>query len=284
MYKIGINFDEISDNLESAIELMRECGIKYGELRTINQKNFVFWSDEEVSSFKQRVDKAGIELVAAATPLFKWYENPDDSEVRHDSFGFNPRIDAKEKQRIIERTFQIASKLEIPCLRIFSGLGKSSNAGAVFARDPLLNHALDLADKYEVDLCIENEPICRVHTQAQVTELLANQKNGHLKLWLDIANFIELGEEIEESFVSQVADRLSYIHAKDFIIRNGKRLYVPIGEGQIDYRTILAMIDNAFKGGDLVITAETHAKKNKVEASTKSLSALKAIVAELDPT
>lgn len=39
MYKLGINFDEISDDLSTAIEVMNECGVQYGELRTVNKKN-----------------------------------------------------------------------------------------------------------------------------------------------------------------------------------------------------------------------------------------------------
>ena len=170
MYKVGINFDEISDDLDVAIQTMEDCDVKYGELRTVNQKNFVFWSDEEAAAFKAKIKEANIELVAAATPLFKWYINSDDPEIKHDSFGFNPRLTEDEKYKVIERTFEVAAELSLPRLRIFSGLGRAENPGQLFAEDPLLAYALKLAEKYSIDLYLENEPVCRVHRKEHIIE------------------------------------------------------------------------------------------------------------------
>ncbi|HKR81438.1 MAG TPA: sugar phosphate isomerase/epimerase family protein [Candidatus Saccharimonadales bacterium] len=281
MYKVGINFDEISDDLDVAIQTMKECDVKYGELRTVNQKNFVFWSDEEVTDFKRKVDEVDIELIAAATPLFKWYVSPDDPDIEHDSFGFNPRLSDEEKRQIIERTFEIASDLSIPRLRIFSGLGRAENAGTVFAQDPLLAFALELAKKYNIDLYIENEPVCRVHTKQQIIELLANQQNSRLKLWLDIANLIELDEEIDDVFLAGVAKRLGYVHVKDFVMEDGRKIYLPTGQGQVDYKTILASI-HQLGLSDLFFTVETHAKRDKIGASVESIKATKELVNHLN--
>ncbi|MGH7158374.1 MAG: sugar phosphate isomerase/epimerase family protein [Candidatus Saccharimonadales bacterium] len=280
MYRVGINFDEISDDLDTAIRVMQECGITYGELRTVKGKNLVFWTDEEVLEYKHTIEAAKIELVAAATPLFKWYVNENDPDIEHDSFGFNPRLNDREKRETIQRTFEIASELSIPRLRIFSGLGKAENAGVVFAQDPLLTFALELADKYNIDLYIENEPVCRVHDKKQLVDLLKNQKNSRLKLWLDIANLVELGEEIDDTFLTQVTDRLGYVHVKDFTMREGKKNYAPVGEGQIDYKAILTSIDKLHIR-DLIFTVETHAKTDKIGASVKSLEATKQLVHNL---
>lgn len=281
MYKVGINFDEISDDLDVAIQTMKECDVRFGELRTVNQKNFVFWSDEEVANFKKKVDEAGVELVAAATPLFKWYINADDPDIEHDSFGFNPRLDDEGKREVIERAFEVAVQLSIPRLRIFSGLGRAENAGAEFAQDPLLIFALELAEKYGIDLYLENEPVCRIHTKEHIVELLVNQQNPRLKLWLDIANLVELGEEIDNGFLAKVAPRLGYIHVKDFVMSKGQKVYVPTGEGQINYKQIIDSIDQLGLN-DLIFTVETHAKTDKIDASVKSIKATKALVEGLN--
>ncbi len=281
MYKVGINFDEISDDLDLAIRTMEECDVEYGELRTVNQKNFVFWSDEEVADFKEKVDKTDIELVAAATPLFKWYVDPNDPDIEHDSFGFNPRLSSEQKRQVIERTFEIATRLSLPRLRIFSGLGRAENAGAIFAQDPLLLFALELAERHSIDLYLENEPVCRVHTKEHIVKLLADQQNTHLKLWLDIANLVELGENIDDEFLTKVAGRLGYVHVKDFVMENGQKVYVPTGEGQIEYKAILASI-HRLGLSDLVFTVETHAKTDKVSASVKSIKATKELVNSLN--
>ena len=281
MYKVGINFDEISDDLDVAIQTMEDCDVKYGELRTVNQKNFVFWSDEEVAAFKTKIKEANIELVAAATPLFKWYINSDDPEIKHDSFGFNPRLSEDEKYKVIERTFEVAAELSLPRLRIFSGLGRAENPGLIFAEDPLLAYALKLAEKYSIDLYLENEPVCRVHRKEHIIELLEAQQNPRLKLWLDIANLVELDEEIDDEFLEQVASRLGYVHVKDFVMKDEQRIYVPAGEGEVKYAEILGRI-HKLGLDDLIFTVETHAKTDKVDSSIKSIKGTKELVSNLD--
>lgn len=281
MYKVGINFDEISDDLDVAIQTMKDCDVKYGELRTVNQKNFVFWSDEKVAEFKKKVAEAGIELIAAATPLFKWYITLDAEDIEHDSFGFNPRLNDEEKRQVIERAIAVAKELSIPRLRIFSGLGRDENAGVNFANDPLLAYALELAVKHDIDLYLENEPVCRVHDKAQILQLFKNQQSPNFKFWLDIANLVELDEIIDKAFIDEIAGRIGYVHVKDFVVDNGVRKYVPVGQGQIDYASILSTISAAVPQ-DLIFTVETHAKTDKIGASVASIKATQELVSGLN--
>jgi sugar phosphate isomerase/epimerase len=280
MYRVGINFDEISDDLVTAIKVMKGCDVQYGELRTIGGKNFVFWTDEEVAKFKQEVVAAGIELVAAATPLFKWYEQPDAPEIRHDSFGFDPRLDEQAKRQIIDRAIAVAAELGIPRLRIFSVLGRQEDAGRKFAQSELLAYALDAADRAGIDLYLENEPVCRVHDQKQIEQLLEAQTHPRLKLWLDIANMLEINEEIDTDFLKRVGPRLGHVHLKDFKRHDDGLAYVPVGDGVVPFGPILDRID-ALKVPDLVFTVETHAKALKVEASVRSVLATQELVAGL---
>lgn len=278
MYKLGINFDEISDDLSTAIEVMNECGVQYGELRTVNKNNFVFWSDTEIEAFRDQITASGIEVVAASTPLFKWYTKQDDPEVVHDSFGFNPRLNDAEKRETIKRAIEIADSLNIPRLRIFSELGHSDNAGQEFAKNQLLIYALGLAEEKGIELFLENEPVCKVHTKEQVQNFLIGNVADNLKFWLDVANFVELGEDIGLDFLQKVASRVGYVHVKDFRIENGKRSYVPVGEGCVDYERILNDILSVAQN-DIVITIETHASdKNKIEYSRQSIRAVQKIL------
>ena len=56
--------------------------------------------------FKRLLNERGIMILAAATPLFKWYSSNNDAEVIHDSFGFNPRLSEKEKLQTITRAIE----------------------------------------------------------------------------------------------------------------------------------------------------------------------------------
>jgi sugar phosphate isomerase/epimerase len=280
MYKIGINFDEISDNLDEAISLMQRQKVVYGELRTVNKKNFVFWTDEEVRDFKAKIETSGIELVAAATPLFKWYDNESDPEIVHDNFGFNPRLSYEEKKQVIFRAIDVASQLAIPRLRIFSGLGRSEEAGKNFAESELLAYALIQAEKRNIDLYLENEPACKVHAKSDILNLLKHNNHPRLKLWLDIANLIEVGDDIDSEFIRSIVERLGYIHVKDFTEKHGVRTYVPVGKGTISYEAIVQMLYHEKQDG-IIITVETHAKTDKMLMSEQSIVGLREILKKL---
>ena len=277
MYKVGINFDEISDNLDEAISLMQRQKVAYGELRTVNNKNFVFWTENEVQNFKAKIESSGIAVVAAATPLFKWYDNESDPEVVHDNFGFNPRLTYEEKKQVIIRAIDVASQLRIPRLRIFSGLGRSEDAGKIFADSELLAFALDRADAQNIDLYLENEPACKVHSKGDILSLLQYNQHPRLKLWLDICNLTEIGEDIDHKFINSVVDRLGYVHVKDFVNKDGLKTYVPVGKGTISYDAIFRLLYN-MKQDSIIVTVETHAKTDKMLMSEQSIVGLRNIL------
>lgn len=278
--KLAINFDEISDSFQEAAGIMQELGIQYGELRTVNRKNFVFWSDEEVSDFKNQVNERGITILAAATPLFKWYTSSNDPEVIHDSFGFNPRLSLEEKRQTIARAIEVSDTLNIPKLRIFSELGLVGDAAEDFASSQLLQYALNEAAKRNIDLLIENEPVCRIHTKASLIDFLCKNQSSNLKLWLDIANLFEIGETIDKEFLSAVGRRIGYIHVKDFITNGGVRQYVPAGSGEIDYNSVLPLV-LSYCPQEVTVSVETHASQaEKIASSRKSLMYLTALLSK----
>lgn len=269
--KLAINFDEISDDFQEAADVMQELGIEYGELRTLGGKNFVFWSDEEAKIFKRQLNKRGIKVLAAATPLFKWYSSDNDTEVIHDSFGFNPRLSEEEKQQTIMRAIEIANALEIPRLRIFSELKSADDIAGDFGSSQLLKYALSEAAKRNINLLIENEPVCRIHTKAALVDFLNKNQSSNLKLWLDIANLLEIDETIDEAFLSVVGPRIGYIHVKNYTVKDGVRQYIPAGNGEIDYDSVLPFV-LSYCPQEVILSAETHAPQNeKISASRSSL-------------
>lgn len=269
--KLAINFDEISDDFQEAANIMQELGVKYGELRTVGGKNFVFWSDEEVRVFKRLLNERGIMILAAATPLFKWYSSNNDAEVVHDSFGFNPRLSEKEKLQTITRAIEVANALEVPKLRIFSELKSADDTAGDFASSQLLEYALGAAAERNINLLIENEPVCRIHTKAALIDFLDKNQSPNLKLWLDIANLLEIGETIDENFLSHIGPRIEYIHVKNYMVKDGSRQYVPAGDGEIDYSSILPLV-LSYCPQEVVVSVETHAlQSEKVSASRSSL-------------
>jgi sugar phosphate isomerase/epimerase len=269
--KLAINFDEISDDFLEAVTVMHDLGIQYGELRTVNGKNFVFWSDKEVENFKQQLNEYGITALAAATPLFKWYSSDNDAEIAHDNFGFNPRLSEEEKRQIITGTIEVADALGIHKLRIFSELKSADDTAGDFALNHLLEYALSQAAKRNINLLIENEPVCRIHTKSTLIDFLNKNQAHNLNLWLDISNLLEIGETIDEDFLSTLGPRIKYIHVKNYIIKDRIRKYVPAGNGEIDYDSVLPLV-LSHCSQEVIVSVETHAPKSeKISASRSSL-------------
>ena len=278
MYRLGINFDELSDELDTSLEVLRKEGVKHGEIRTINKINFVNWSDDFSSEVKGKTRNSGIAIVGAASPLFKWYSRPDEQRVAHDNFGFD--FESADKQQTIERALAVCHFLNIPVVRIFSGLGYEDDAGNNFSKNKFLRKALSLADRYSMDLAIENEPPCKVHTKKDLINLFNNSEAASLKLWLDVANMYLIAEDIDDALLKKVGPRVKYVHIKNFVMKNGKPNFVAIDSGDIDYTKVLEKIFQ-YCPDDLSITIETHAKENKAEASIKALTEVRKILDKL---
>lgn len=113
----------------------------------------------------------------------------------------------------------------------------------------------------------------------QIIKLFKNNNHPRLKLWLDIANLTELGEEIDNEFIIEMAPRLSYLHIKDYIISDGLKRYVPVGEGEVDYNSVLAKIFK-YCDNDLVLTVETHAQNSKIEMSARAITGTRLLLSK----
>ena len=274
MYKLGINFDEISDSLDVSLDIVKQLGLKYGELRTLDGKNFCFWTKEDLEHVKQTLIEHAVQPVAVASPIFKWYVSNDDPEVEHDSYGFNARLSDEEKRTVIKDVLKNAKYLSIPIIRIFSGLGKNKDAVKTFLADPMLAYALELAEDLDIYLCVENEPVCHIYTKQQLIELFAANTHPRMRLWLDVANLIRIGDVVDEELLSSVGDAIIYVHVKDYITKANDVEYVPVGSGEIDYPKTLSLIAQHLPDQTFV-TIETHAPQDLKQAySERSIVAM----------
>ncbi|MFN7252670.1 MAG: sugar phosphate isomerase/epimerase family protein [Anaerobacillus sp.] len=103
------------------------------------------------------------------------------------------------------------------------------------------------AEKFGVIVGVEagvNHPI---YSAAALKRLLDNVPSNNLQVILDPANLItadtykDQDEIIKEAF-ELLGDRLAIIHAKDFVIEEGKLKFVPIGTGQLNYDLIMKLV------------------------------------------
>ena len=270
--------DEIGDDLNETIEFLKAHGIKYVELRTIQKKNLIDYSLEELRNIRENLSKNGISVSAFASPLFKWYPDNDKEKLQRnvDTFGFNPHLSLTAKRDYITKAIAVAKTLGTRRIRIFSSL-KTSSARYSFVSDPLFKIALNEAKKEGVTLLLENEPSCYIYKMKNIKSLARKFADKNFGIWFDIANFYKIKEQVFKKDLEELKDVIGYFHLKDF---NEIGNYVALGEGVINYKRIISDIRKIFENKDIFLSIETHVHSNPKRATQQSLQTLNKLLSE----
>lgn len=276
--KITTINDEISDDIGVVIEFLKSHNITLIELRTIQKRNLVDYSLDEVRDLYDLLCRNNIEVSALASPLFKWYPDAagQESYDKVDTFHFNPHVCLEDKRNYIKKAIAVAKLLHTKYIRIFSSL-RSASTEYDFTQDPLLEWALIEAKKEGITLLLENEPPCYIHKMADIKFIASEFQSKGLGIWFDVANFYKNGEQVLFKDLETIRDQIHYIHLKDFD-RNGN--YVPLGEGIINYKRIVSDIKTIFRDKEIYLSIETHVHSDPVQATAKSVATLRRWVSE----
>ncbi len=272
---ISVINDEITHNVSEAMAFLSANGVKNIEVRTIGDRNVVDLSLDEVKELASSLRKNNLKVSAVASPLFKWYRAGVNSEVKADTFFFNPYLSEEEKKAYIKKAIGVARILGTDLIRIFSTLRPEKPVTYDLLQDPLFSFALDEAKKEGIYLALENEPPCFVHRMADVRKLFDGTEHPALKLWFDIANFYRVGDRVSREDLEYLSNAIRYFHLKDFDANNN---YVQLGRGIINYKRILSDISSIFEGKDIYLSLETHVKESPEAATLESLIALRGML------
>src|SRR5437588_7699465 len=104
MITISAFADEISPDPQAQIDVLKSCGVRYIEFRSIHQTNVLALSDAQIKDFKALLDKNGFGLSAIGSPIGK---------IRIDE-PFEPHL---EKLR---RAIELCKVFNTPNIRVFS--------------------------------------------------------------------------------------------------------------------------------------------------------------------
>lgn len=114
--------------------------------------------------------------------------------------------------------------------------------------------AIDIADRYDVDLGIEPELANVINSAGKARRLIDELQSPRIKIVLDPANLFEV-ETLEEqrtivaSAIDMLADRIVMAHAKD---RTKDGSFTTAGKGVLDYPFYLRKLGEAGFAGSLI--------------------------------
>lgn len=212
--KISGFADEIHEDFEIQLSVMKKLGQKYIEFRSADGIGVAQMNEEQIEAYKRRLDEADIQVSAIGSPIGKIMITDE----------FAPHL---ETFRHIIKT---AHSMKTPYIRMFSffipeGESAETYRDEVFRRMRIL---VDCAKENQVVLLHENEKDIYGDTAPRCRELMEEFYGEHFKCTFDFANFVQCEQDTLEAY-HMLKPYISYIHIKD-AKKDTKEVVLP-GEG-----------------------------------------------------
>ena len=266
---LSVITDEISPDLDKGVAFAVEEGLTQVDIRSIGGQNFMSLDAAAQSRIARVVRDAGLTVGCLATPLLKWTAPGQPAGDAGDQFGFDAK--GRSTEAIYTAAFEAAGVLGTRNLRIFSYLTypgfKPADLEAPYAA------LLALAERYDMVLHVENEPVCNILSVAQLGHLTRTWNHPRLRGLLDIGNSTFAGAPPTAAEITAVMPHVDQVHFKDY--SKARQGYVPMGEGDIPWATLLAPCHQAARERHQVWTIETHVPGDQPGATRRSLAGLR---------
>lgn len=270
-YKLSGFGDEISQDFEEQLKVLKDEGIEYLELRSAFGKNVVNLTDEDANTIKRSLDRYGIKISAIASPIGK-------VRAKEDIEG------QKEK---LNNAIKLAHFFNTPYIRIFS-FYPEERMSIEELREISINRLLELvkiAEGKDVILLHENEKHIYGDIPERCLDILKNINSPNLRAVFDPSNFIQCGVKPFREAYPILEEYIEYIHVKDAHFSDGKE--VPAGEGDGEIKEILKAIKE--KRREFFLSLEPHlAHSGQFQGFTgpelfkRASQALKKIISEIE--
>lgn len=241
---MGVITDEISLDLEKAVDVSRDLELECIELRQCWGKNIKDFTDFELRKVRRMAKSSGLEVVCISSPLFKC-RIQDEREVR-------------EHLRFLRRVIEITKFFDAELVRGFAFWITENQDQYWDSIIDRINEAVDVCKSEGVIFALENEHATFTGTGEEASELAEEIDSRSFRLLWDPGNAFMAGEKPYPDGYLQVKNRMVHMHIKDVSVdpAMGKREFVAVGKGRIDYEGQLrALAEDRYSG---CISIETH--------------------------
>jgi len=223
MFTLSAFADEISPDPQEQVAVLRSCGVRHIELRSILKTNVLDLTDLQVGELKSLLDANDFRLSAIGSPIGK---------VKIDT-PFEPHL------KRFERALELCKVFGTLNIRIFSYY-KPDGTDWPQWRDEIWKRMAEkvrLAEKAGVRLLHENEHNIYGDSPDRVADLLASFPAPAFHGVYDAANYVFCGFDPWEGW-NKTKDRTAHFHIKDW--KTGEAHGSIAGEGQGRWPEVLA--------------------------------------------
>ena len=246
MFTISAFADEISPDPQTQIDILKSCGVRHIEFRSILGTNVLALNDLQIREFKSLLDKNGFKLSAIGSPIGKIKIT--------DPFG--PHLEK------LDRAIELCKVFGTPNIRIFSYYppdGVEWDQAAGQHRREVIDRMLEKcrrAHKAGVRLLHENEHRIYGDSPARVVDVMSTvlaEAPSSLVAVYDPANYVFCGYDPWDGW-QKTKQWTKHFHIKDW--KKGEQHGSIPGEGEGQIPRVIA--DAVKMGYDGFATMEPH--------------------------
>lgn len=253
MIRLSAFADEISPRLDDQLAALKQEGIRWLDLRSVENTNVLDLTDAQVRDIRQTLEDYGVRVAAIGSPLAKVAIEP------------TPDRDLTRLDRAIE----LAHAFETPYIRIFSFYPPSREGtwndpgveeryrDAVIER---LREMMEHARGRDVILLHENDTGLYGDTIARCLDVQEHVSAPHFRNVFDPSNYVLSKQVVYPDAYEAAKPWIEYVHVKD--AREGQVL--PAGEGDANWPALLRrMRDDGYQGVFALEPHLGHAGRNR---------------------
>jgi sugar phosphate isomerase/epimerase len=271
--RLTVITDEISKDLNFALDTCKEIGISSVDLRGIWGKNIVELNEEDIGRVQTALKAKDMHAYVITGPLFKCYL-PDSRKASKRSSSFSKNFD--KNFDTLNQQLYLAEKLGCNYIRGFGFIKDGRKHAEIW--NQLINYyheAASIAKDKGKTILVENEHITYLDSFENTLKFFEELAEPNVKCLLDPGNFYNIGQLLSPEDYVPILRYMEHMHVKDAKYRIPRigAIFRAVGDGNLRYRELFEFfIKNGYKGK---FSLETHVLFNKEKTSIKSLHTMK---------
>ncbi|CAN5722065.1 hypothetical protein BH10PSE6_BH10PSE6_59800 [soil metagenome] len=269
--------DEIGPSLAEMLSFCTENDVRRLDMRTVDGRNLLGMTLGEVAAIARQLKAAGITVPTFVSPVLKWPAPGKALAGGKVDFAFDPSTCPTDDP--LAHAFEVAAALGASKIRVFSFLRypgfKPQDLTAPVGR------LIDLAERFDVTVEMENEPVCNIGSIAELADYFASlvEPSPYLRPLVDIGNSWSMGQPPTDGQIATLAPMVDLIHLKDRDFE--ARRTVPLGDGRVPWAQELKRLLRDVSAPEVVASMETHCPQDGRNATARSVAALRRIADEI---
>lgn len=218
--------DEISRNLDEQIEVLKELGIGFLELRSVDKINISDFTVDFANKVKAKLDENNIKVSAIGSPIGK-IKITDEFEPHFEKF---------------KHVVMLSKLFETKYIRMFSFYIEQGDDPEIYFDEVVsrLSKMIEYAKENGVVLLHENEKEIYGDTHTRCKKLFDTLGCESFRCTYDPANFVQCNCDTVEAF-ELLKENIEYMHIKDARYSDG--LVVPPGKGDGQIKKLIEKLD-----------------------------------------